>query len=100
MSIKEEINTTSKGLLTLVKVGAPWCGPCRVLKPVIERVKHSHEGVINTLDINVDEESEWAGENNITTVPQVIFYKDGIEVARIKGVQSESLYTAAIASHR
>ena len=65
---------------------APWCGPCRTLGPVMERVNNT----IPVQKINVDEQSNVAQQHNVRNIPTVILMENGVEVKRFLGVKSES----------
>jgi thioredoxin 1 len=67
---------------------APWCGPCRMLGPVMERVNNS----IPVQKINVDENSSMAQQYNVRNIPTVVLLENGQEVKRIIGAKSEAEY--------
>ena len=67
---------------------APWCGPCRMLGPVMQRVNNT----IPVQKINVDEQSEMAIQYNVRNIPTVVLLENGQEVKRIIGTKSESEY--------
>lgn len=67
---------------------APWCGPCRMLGPVMERVNST----IPVQKINVDEQSEMAIKYNVRNIPTVVLLQDGQEVKRIIGAKPETEY--------
>jgi thioredoxin 1 len=85
--------------VTLVDFWAEWCMPCRMQAPIMEKVaeKMGPEATISKL--NVDENSEVAARFGITGIPTSILYKDGEEVQRFVGVQSEATLVEAIRSH-
>ena len=67
---------------------APWCGPCRMLGPVMERVNNT----IPVQKINVDENSEMAQQYNVRNIPTVVLLENGQEVKRIIGAKPEAEY--------
>lgn len=69
---------------------APWCGPCRTLGPVIEKLAEKYEGRALIGKINVDDENELAGEFKVLSIPSVFLLKDGEVVERLVGARSES----------
>lgn len=82
----------------LIDFWAPWCGPCRMLSSVLEEVSSSiKNGEIDKIQaiikINVDEAGELASSFEIQSVPSLIIFKDGIEVARKTGFISKSAIT-------
>lgn len=69
----------------LVDFWAPWCGPCRMLAPVIEEIAQEYEGKVKVCKVNVDEEGELASMNAIVSIPTVILFKDGKQVGKLVG---------------
>jgi thioredoxin 1 len=80
----------------LVDFWAEWCGPCKMLTPVISELKEKYEGKAGVHKINVDDNSELAKEFGIRSIPTVIFFKDGQEMERISGAKEISLYEEKI----
>jgi len=79
---EEDLNQEGK---ILVKFGAPWCGPCRMLAPIIESV--SAEGY-NVYDVNTDESEDLAIKYQIRSVPTSIVFENGKEVDRVIGAMT------------
>ncbi|MFA5954211.1 MAG: thioredoxin [Patescibacteria group bacterium] len=74
----------------LVDFWAPWCGPCRVMGPIIEKLAHEYEGKpIKIGKLNVDENQTTAGSFNIMSIPTILLFKGGKVQDQIVGVQSE-----------
>jgi thioredoxin 1 len=69
----------------LVDFWAPWCGPCRLVSPVVEAVGEAHADRINTAKINTDENQQLAMRYSIFSIPTLIVFKDGREAARLVG---------------
>lgn len=69
----------------LVDFWASWCGPCRMLGPVIDEIAEDYEGKINVGKVNVDEEAELAAEFKIMTIPTVFLIKGGKIVDVLNG---------------
>jgi thioredoxin 1 len=82
-------------MLEVKKFYATWCGPCKMLTPVMEQVKGKFNDV-SFQDINIDEQFEVAQKYYVRSVPTVIIEKDGEEVQRFAGLQSEMAYTNAL----
>ena len=73
----------------LVDFNADWCGPCRMLAPVLEELSESKDN-IKFVSINVDEFEEIAKEYNVFSIPCLVLMKDGKEVNRSVGLISKS----------
>ena len=74
----------------LVDFWAPWCGPCRMLGPVIEELAEEFQGRVKVGKLNTDENSAAAGALRITALPTVILFKDGRPVDGLLGVQPKA----------
>lgn len=96
-NFQEEI-LDSKGL-TLVDFWAPWCGPCRILGPVIEELAEEMKDSVKVCKMNVDEEREIAGKYGIMSIPTVMLFKDGELVESMIGLQDKSAFEAVIKKH-
>ena len=80
-----ETHTTRSGLPVLVDFWAPWCGPCRAMAPVLDRVADERRTEIQVGKLNTDENQELAGRLGIRGIPTLILYRDGKEIARRSG---------------
>ena len=69
----------------LVDFWAEWCGPCRMVAPVLEQIAAEHSGKLKIVKLNVDENSETPMKFNVTGIPTMILFKDGQMVERIVG---------------
>lgn len=78
----------SKKLL-LVDFNAVWCGPCKILKPIVERLEKKYSNKLEVLPIDVDKNNEVAKTMNINGIPVLILYKQGKEVWRKMGLPQE-----------
>lgn len=74
---------------------APWCAPCRVVAPILDKLAGEYEGRMTIAKVNTDEEGQWAGKFGIQGIPTIILFKDGKEVDRMVGSRPESAYRAA-----
>ncbi len=79
----------------LVDFWAPWCGPCRVVGPIIEQLAEEIEGA-KIAKLNVDENPQIAGKYQIQGIPTAILFKDGEPKKRIVGVRSKEEYRQII----
>ncbi|MFN7160217.1 MAG: thioredoxin [Candidatus Gracilibacteria bacterium] len=76
-------------VLTLVDFWAAWCGPCRILGPIVEDISNEYEGKLKVVKINVDENDALADKYNITSIPSVKFFKNGKIVSEFVGVKQK-----------
>lgn len=69
----------------MVDFWAPWCGPCRMIAPVVESVGEKFSGKLKTAKLNTDENGNTAAEYGITGIPCLVFFKNGKEAGRLVG---------------
>ncbi len=80
----------------LVDFWAPWCGPCRMLSPLIEQLARTYAGRVKILKLNVDEHPETAVRLGIGSIPTLLIFKGGQIVDRIVGLPSAKVLMAKI----
>ena len=69
----------------LVDFWAPWCGPCRLVSPVVESIGDAHADKLTVAKVNTDENQQLAMRYSIFSIPTMIVFKDGREAARVVG---------------
>ncbi|MBL3519803.1 thioredoxin [Aliarcobacter lanthieri] len=88
---------TNNGV-SLVDFWAPWCGPCRMIAPVIDELAGDFEGKANICKVNTDEEQDLAVKYGIRSIPTIIFMKNGEVVDQLIGATSKQALTDKINS--
>lgn len=74
----------------LVDFWAPWCGPCRMLAPLVEELAKEYTGKIRVTKLNTDENPNAASRFKISAIPTLLFFKDGKVVEELVGVHSKA----------
>lgn len=80
----------------LVDFYADWCGPCRLVSPIIDELGKTYEGKIKVGKVDVDANSKVAGDYGVMSIPTVILYEKGKEVARQVGFGGKDAYIQMI----
>jgi len=90
-------NEVAKGV-TLVDFHADWCGPCRMLSPVLDQIAADMKGKAAVGKVDIDAEQKIAAEFQISSVPTLILFKNGKEVNRLVGLRNAEAVKNFVAS--
>lgn len=82
--------------VVLVDFWAPWCGPCRMLAPIIDEIYKEFDGKAKVVKINTDENPSTASQYQISAIPTLLFFKDGKVVKELVGVVSKEEITKVL----
>jgi len=83
----------------LVDFWAPWCGPCKMIAPIVEKVAGNHAGRAKFMKLNTDVNPSVAGQYQVSGIPCLILFKGGQAIDRIVGYVSEQAINSMLAKH-
>ena len=86
----KEFDETIKSGKVLVDFYADWCGPCKMMSPVVDEIAKEFSDKLKVCKINVDEAPEWAAEYGVMSIPTLIFFQNGNVVDTLVGLTSRS----------
>lgn len=86
-NFEEEVIKSEKPVL--IDFWASWCGPCRMMSPVVDQIAEEMQDAVKVCKINIDEEENLAVKYNVMSIPTFIVFKNGKEAGRSVGVQDK-----------
>jgi thioredoxin 1 len=89
--------TVNSGV-TVVDFWAPWCGPCRMVAPIIEELAEEYDGKAKICKVNTDDEQDLAVKFGIRSIPTILFLKDGKVVDQMVGAAAKQTFKQKIDS--
>ena len=91
-------DATSKGLV-LADFWAPWCGPCKMIAPVLEEIDGEMPETVQIVKLDVDDNQETASKFGVMSIPTLLLFKDGNVVDQVIGFQPKEALTNLIKKH-
>ncbi len=86
-------------LPVLVDFWAPWCGPCRMVAPVVEEIAQQYEGKVKVVKLNTDENPQIASQYGIRSIPTLMVFKDGEKKEMVVGAVPKTTLSNTLEKH-
>lgn len=96
---EDNFQDTIKNGVVMVDFWAPWCGPCRMVAPVLEELQTELDGKVKIVKLNVDENPTVAMQYGITSIPTLMIFKNGQLVDRTVGAGPKEFYKNLLSKH-
>jgi putative thioredoxin len=98
-TFNEEVMEKSKNMIVVVDFWAPWCPPCQILKPIMEKLAGEYEEKAAIVKVNVEDNKKTANDYGIMSIPAVKMFKDGKIIDEFMGAKPEEEIKGWIDSH-
>lgn len=85
--------------LSVVDFGADWCGPCRMVAPIVEQLAQAYQGKVKIGKIDVDANQETSSRFGVRNLPTFLFFKDGVVVDRVIGAVPRGMLERKLQEH-
>lgn len=95
---KNEFDAIKNNGIVLVDFYADWCGPCKMIAPVLEELSKEYEGKATIVKVNVDNEQQLAAQYGVMSIPNLVLLKDGQVVKQVVGYQAKPALEALLNS--
>jgi thioredoxin 1 len=92
-----QTEVTDSAMPVLVDFWAPWCGPCKMVAPVLEELAQEYAGKLKIVKLNVDQNQQVAAQFGISSIPTLIMFNNGKEAGKMIGFQSKDALKKLIA---
>ena len=92
-------STIADNRLVLVDFWAPWCGPCRMVAPVLEEIAGEHGDKVTIAKVNTDENQAVASQHGIMSIPTLMLFKDGEKIDQMVGALPKPQIMAKLEKH-
>jgi thioredoxin 1 len=99
VEFQEKIIEGSKTKPAVVDFWAPWCGPCRMVSPVLEELSEEMSEKLNFFKLNTDENQQTASQFGVMSIPTIMLFKDGEPVERIIGATTKNNFKEKLETH-
>ncbi len=81
--------TGNRDLAYLADFWAKWCGPCKMISPIVDEISNELDGKLKVVKVNIDEAQDLAGKYNVMSIPTLLVFKGGAPVEQIVGAMSK-----------